>query len=126
MMDQWFNWVWRAPLSGNVDQNIAPQFLSPNISFNFAGDAELESSIVQSTASYGKQLSVITDVLLELTDDLNSEAVNKLRSLHEKIETVKSQSRENSRSQLDTIFENMDVQTREETVRELADRYIVS
>ena len=88
----WFN---KAPLSGDVTQDIAPytNFLSPQIDINFAGDRRVEHKVVSEVASYGKQLGIITEALLQLTADNNSQEVVRLRELYKEIEKVKEKNK---------------------------------
>lgn len=92
----------RAPLSGNVNQDYAANtsWFSPQLEFNFAGDKKIESQVVGNVASYGKQLSIITDVLLELTASNDSEFVERLRQLNYEVEQVKSKNQAESISTL--------------------------
>ncbi|HEU4622907.1 MAG TPA: hypothetical protein VFS42_11860 [Burkholderiaceae bacterium] len=97
-MFPWF-WIWapqiHCPWSGSVAQRIEPNvdwFLNaipPN-----AGVAEIEKQAFH-IASYGRQLGLITEVLLEMTKavPLSSpraqEALECLKDIHRKIEQVK-------------------------------------
>lgn len=91
-------WIWAPrvdfPLSGNVTQDIAPEWFFSAIKPT-AGHAELEQEIFMNS-SYGKQLGVMMDVLLPLAEgkSIDSEAlasaVQKLQSLNEQIEQIKA------------------------------------
>ncbi len=97
-----FPWLWlwtpqfHFPWSGNVVQNIEPETdwffgsIQPD-----AGNAQIEKKIFD-VASYGKQIGLISDLLLELTksdQQLSPESivlVEKLKELHAKIESIKA------------------------------------
>ena len=89
-MNPWF-YMSRAPWSRDVDQNIAPvtSWLSPEVQFNFAGNKAIEAKVISEVASYGKQLGVLTDVVLELARDKRSSNVKELRKMAENIEQLK-------------------------------------
>lgn len=89
----WFNLL-KFPLSGNVD-NISPvtRFLSPTVEVNYAGDQQLESEIVGEVASFGRQLGILSDAILELADDNVGDGVEKLRTLAKEIDEVKEKSK---------------------------------
>lgn len=97
-MFPWF-WWWAPqvhwPFSGDVVQDIAPDTrwffgaIPPQ-----AGVGEIERKVFE-TASYGRQLGLITEVLLALAEDVQwktAEAARKharLKALAARIETVK-------------------------------------
>ena len=95
-MNPWlFPWLgmFKSPLSGDVTQDISPitRLLSPQFEFNFAGDRNIESEVVAEVASYGKQLGILSDALIELADGKKGEAVNRLKKLTVEIEVIKNQ-----------------------------------
>jgi hypothetical protein len=51
-------WIFRSPLSGNVDvaQRITAPWFSPSLTVSYAGDPAVENRVVTEVASYGKQL----------------------------------------------------------------------
>ncbi|WP_461481664.1 hypothetical protein [Porticoccus sp.] len=83
--------LFRSPLSGDVNQDYAPvtSWFSPQLKVNFAGDQDVESRVVADVASYGKQLGILTDALLELADGEQGEALAKLKALAAEVEQVK-------------------------------------
>ena len=83
-----FTWF-RSPLSGDVIQNISPEFTSVDI----AGNARIERRIVQEVASYGDQLGTMLDVLMLLSKSLeqSSPEVKALEDLVKKVNRIKSQ-----------------------------------
>ena len=93
-MNPWlFPWwgSFKGPLSGNVTQDINPitSLLSPQLEFNFAGNSKIESEIVADVASFGKQLGILSEAVLELSEGNSGIAITKLKDLSVKIEKVK-------------------------------------
>lgn len=87
-----FSWF-RAPLSGDVTQRIATSWLSPSLTFNFAGDAALEEKIVSNVASYGRQIGWLNEIVSALANNkpVPAETLGKLRDAMTQIETLKAQ-----------------------------------
>ena len=93
-MYPWFNsWLnlFRAPLSGDVNQDYAPitSWWSPQFEFNFAGDQRVEADVVRGVASYGRQLGALTDAVLALGKDNDSPELKHLRDMADKIAAIK-------------------------------------
>jgi hypothetical protein len=98
-MFPWF-WLWapqlRLPLSGDVAQDIEPRLdwffsgIKPQ-----AGNARIEAKAFE-VASYGHQLGVITDALIELIERLPAETMagskplEELRKIRERIAVEKA------------------------------------
>ena len=53
-------WMFRMPLSGDVNQRITAPWFSPSVTVNYAGDAAVEDRVVTKVASYGRQLGWLT------------------------------------------------------------------
>jgi hypothetical protein len=92
-MNPWFfPWLglFKAPLSGDVAQDYAPitSWLSPQFEFNFAGNRKIEAEVVSDVASYGKQLGILAEAVLELADGSQGEAVVRLRQMKDQIDLV--------------------------------------
>ena len=83
------------PFSGAVTQAIDPDVTwFQNLIRPGAGNARIERRAFEEVASYGKQLGVITEVLLEQaarSDGPESEAVRRLRAMQLQIEGIKAQ-----------------------------------
>ena len=95
-MNPWlFPWwgLFKGPLSGDVTQDIAPitSWLSPQFEFNFAGNRRIEAEVVADVASYGKQLGILSEAMLELAGGNKGEAVDRLKKLTIQIDKVKHQ-----------------------------------
>ncbi len=95
-MNPWlFPWwgFFKGPLSGDVTQDIAPitSWLSPQFEFNFAGNRRIEAKVVADVASYGKQLGILSEAVLELAAGKEGKAIVRLKALAAKIDKVKHQ-----------------------------------
>lgn len=93
-------WLWapqlNLPWSGDVAQEIEPttswffRGIRPS-----AGDAEIEEKAF-SIASYGKQLGLITDVLIDVAEQVgtqsaeSTESMNRLKRIREAIDQIKT------------------------------------
>ncbi|WP_019905995.1 hypothetical protein [Methylobacterium sp. 77] len=54
----WFSFPFYAPLSGAVSQEISP--------YPYQGVPEIEAEVTQDVASFGRQLGIISEAVLEL------------------------------------------------------------
>ena len=105
-------WFWAPqvyfPWSGDVLQQIDPttswffRGIQPS-----AGDAEIEEKAF-SVASYGKQLGLITEVLIDLAEQVgtksaeSAESINRLKLIREAIEQIKTAERASRMSDIAT------------------------
>lgn len=83
------------PLSGSVTQELTQSWFDQNIRRDGAGEPVQEQRIFE-LASYGKQLGIITDILLDLAGTQNAlksaegqKALRQLQQIHEKVEQIK-------------------------------------
>lgn len=116
----WINPHFEYPLSGDVDQDI---FTSNNRFFNAipssAGNKRIEQKAFN-TGSYGKQLGLITEVLLSLSDKGNidkkegEKALEKLKELHKKIEQIKLEEYKNIADNLIDQLESLKESNKEQ------------
>lgn len=94
-----FTFPWRSdinfPLSGSVMQDIHPNWFTEHITQEDAGEAKVEERIFE-IASYGKQLGIITDILLNIIDPEKGlsageakKAIKQLQEIHAKVEKIK-------------------------------------
>jgi hypothetical protein len=90
-------WIWAPqlhfPLSGSVAQEIDPTLFFAAIKPG-AGNGRIEKQAFD-VASYGKQLGLITDVLIELAERAeplakSAEALTRLRKIRDGIEAIKN------------------------------------
>jgi hypothetical protein len=92
MADFPFTWPYsffQAPKT--LDQPINPGWFDVNIN-NYAGTPQIERDVVEKVASFGKQLGILTDAVLELAGSkprADNSAVTRLRDIAEKIEALK-------------------------------------
>jgi hypothetical protein len=56
----------------------------------YAGDRAIEERVVAEVASFGRQLGILSDALLEIADGEPGRAVERLRAVVNRIETVKA------------------------------------
>jgi hypothetical protein len=105
-------WFWAPemyfPWSGDVVQQIDPttswffRGIQPS-----AGDAEIEEKAF-SIASYGKQLGLITEVLIDLAEQVgtksaeSAESIDRLKLIREAIEQIKTAQRASRLSDIAT------------------------
>jgi len=59
-------WMFRLPLSGDVNQRITAPWFSPALTVNYAGDPVIEDRVVTEVASYGRQIGWLTEIALAL------------------------------------------------------------
>ena len=93
MADFPFTWpysIFQAPKT--LDQQINPGWFDVNIN-NYAGTPQIERDVVEKVASFGKQLGIITEAVLELAGSKprpDNSAVTRLRAIADKIEALKA------------------------------------
>lgn len=80
--------IFRAPFSGDVTQEIAPQVLSPQ----FKGVPEIEQKVQAEVASYGKQLGKVLEALQTLSAATKT-PLPEIDNLVDGVEAVKAESR---------------------------------
>src|SRR5438045_3730709 len=91
-----FMWPFNLFAPGNLNQPILPGWSFGNVSVNYAGNADIEKDVVEKVASYGKQLGIITDVVLELAGDKppkGEDPLAQLRDIAAKVRKVKEEHR---------------------------------
>lgn len=84
-MQPWFPFTWNLP-SGDVDLK---NWFSPNVNVTYAGTPAIERDVVERVASFGKQLGILTDAVLELAGGKAADKVQDLREIAERIEAIK-------------------------------------
>src|SRR5436853_1447745 len=87
-----FMWPFSLFAPGNLNQPILPGWSFGNVNVSYAGNAEIEKDVVEKVASYGKQLGIITDLVLELAGDKppnGEQPLAQLRDIAAKVRTVK-------------------------------------
>lgn len=93
MSTQPFTWPFNLFAPNNLAQSILPGWFS-NVSVNYAGDADIEKKVVEDVASFGRQIGIITDVVLELANGkpaAKDEPLAQLRDIAAKVKEIKEQ-----------------------------------
>jgi hypothetical protein len=84
---------------GDVNQDIWPSLFSTKYEINYEGVPSIERDVVTKVASFGKQIGIISDAVLELANGGPGENVARLRQLVARVEEIKAQNmREAERS----------------------------
>lgn len=100
-------WMFRLPLSGDVNQRITAPWFSPSLTVNYAGDPVVEDRVVTEVASYGRQIGWLTEIVLALAKDETppGDVLEHLKDAVKKIEDIKM---EVNRSSLDAAVSALD------------------
>jgi hypothetical protein len=106
-------WMFRLPLSGDVNQRITAPWFSPSLTVNYAGDPAIEDRVVTEVASYGKQLGWLNDIVLALA---NQQPVPKdtLGCLEKAVEKINAIKKETQLSAVDAANNALDRLKRDE------------
>ncbi len=108
----WFSFPFFAPLSGSVSQDISPSL--------YRGVPEIEADVISEAGSFGRQLGIISDAVLELAAKLderprrepllqkvgegevrNDGALGQLRARVDHVEAIKTRHREAAQKEAD-------------------------
>jgi hypothetical protein len=118
-------WPFNLFAPGNLNQPILPGSSFGNITVNYAGNADIEKDVVEKVASYGKQLGIITDVVLELAGDKLPEDEHPLAQLREIASKVRKVKEEHKRSLTDEANDAMAklAKSDEAEARRIASKY---
>ena len=96
-------WPFSLFAPGNLTQAINPGWFDVNI--NYQGNPAIEKDVVEKVASFGKQLGIITDAVLELAADRpnvdDDDPITRLRHIAKKIEDLKEANKESLSKQAD-------------------------
>jgi hypothetical protein len=112
----------RAPLSGDVTQDIAPsiggQLGLLNINATRSGDPALEQRIITQVASYGRQLGRLMDAVEVLARqqprrDLGEADIRALNQLHELAEQIAAAKEQTALEQVDRIVADVQALSRD-------------
>jgi hypothetical protein len=79
------------PWSGPVTQDLLDHWFSPAVTYNFAGNATIEKQVVESVASYGRQIGWLNEVVLALAEKRtpNPATVGRMREAANQVEALK-------------------------------------
>jgi hypothetical protein len=91
-------WMFRLPLSGDVNQRITAPWFSPSLTVNYAGDPVVEDRVVTEVASYGRQLGWLTEIAVALAEGqpVPKETLQKIEKAVNEIEAIKKDVRRSS------------------------------
>lgn len=89
-----FDFIFRAPFSGNVTQQIAPNVLSPRIK----GSAAIEHQVQTEVASFGKQLGKVLEALQVLAAKTDT-PLPEIDALVDKVESIKHDAKDRLRAE---------------------------
>ena len=80
------------PWSGPVNQDLLDHWFSPAVTYNFAGDATIEKQVVESVASYGRQIGWLNEVVLALAEKRTPDpaTVGHIRQTIDQVEALKA------------------------------------
>lgn len=79
--------VIRMPWSGDIVQDIRPEFFSPS----YSGDAEVEAEVIKGVAGYGRQLGWVSEalmVLIDRADDFEGDDADKIAALRKMVKDI--------------------------------------
>lgn len=102
-------WMFRFPLSGDVNQRITAPWFSPAITVNYAGDAAIEDRVVTEVASYGRQIGWLSEIALALAkkEPLPEETVQCLEKAAAEIEKIKKELHRNAFDAADAALDRL-------------------
>jgi len=110
MADFPFTWPYsffQAPKT--LDQSINPGWFDVNVN-NYAGNPQLEKDIVEKVASFGRQLGILTEAVLELAGSKprsEDSAITALRDIAARIETLKTLNNASLADQADAAMKRL-------------------
>lgn len=80
------------PWSGPVTQDLLDHWFSPAVTYNFAGNATIEKQVVESVASYGRQIGWLNEVVLALAEKRAPDpaTVGRMREAAHQVEALKA------------------------------------
>ena len=83
--------------SGDVWQKFGASFLSPQVMVNDAGNPTIERDVVGDVASFGRQLGILSEAVLELAGPAaQGQKVKALRDLVTKVNAVKQRRKDSA------------------------------
>ena len=107
----WLQSNYNFPLSGNVNQKIEPDWFFNTIDSE-VGDSEVEKEIFLKVASYGKQIGMLTEVVLSIADHLKVESKDiqtlvDLKELQAKVEAIKTSKKDRVKKNAELIMDKL-------------------
>lgn len=110
------------PFGGGVMQDIATALFSQKVEINYAGVAGIERDVVTDVASFGRQLGIVSEAVVELAGSAKGEKVGRLRKLVGDVDAVKRRHRRDVERQAEEAIESLR-KLDEAALRRLLDRY---
>lgn len=110
-----FPWLWlwapqtHFPLSGSVAQHIEPKTFFDAIP-PAAGDGRIEQRVFGEVATYGRQIGLLTEALLDLTEHgapasaEGTTAIRRLQEIRQAVERIKEEETAASAEQVESWF----------------------
>ena len=111
-MNPWLTpYYWfKSPLSGDVTQDISPNWFSPTVEVNYAGDKNIEAKVISEVASYGKQLGILSEAVLALAGDNMAPEIERLREVNDQVNKIKEENSldlgQTARESLERLWES--------------------
>jgi hypothetical protein len=87
-----FPWLPEIAARPSAPDGSSSGWLTPTI-VTYAGDRAIEERVVTEVASFGRQLGILSEALLEIADGEPGKAVERLRAVVNRVETVKGRFR---------------------------------
>jgi formate dehydrogenase maturation protein FdhE len=103
MMQPWFPFTFNLP-SGDVD---LANWFSSNVNVTYAGTPAIERDVVERVASFGKQLGILTDAVLEQAAGAKGEKIARLRELDKEIQAIKDAHKRDAKRQAKEAIERL-------------------
>jgi hypothetical protein len=97
MTDFPFTWPYSFfPALKTLEQPINPGWSFGGVNVNYQGNPSIERDVIEKVASYGKQLGIISEAILELAGDKpkhGERPIARLREIVARIEALKSENK---------------------------------
>lgn len=77
-----------------MTQDLLRNWFSPTFEVDLAGNRAIEAEVVEKVASYGKQLGILTEALLEVAGKRDGDSLARLERLAADIEALKARHKE--------------------------------
>jgi hypothetical protein len=117
-MQPWFPFTINYP-SGDVD---LANWFSPRIDVTYAGNRAIERDVVENVASFGKQLGIVSDAVLELAAGKPGKKVGRLKEIVAQVEEVKARRKRDVRREAEEAVARL-AELDEGACKELLRRY---
>jgi hypothetical protein len=103
-------WMFRLPLSGDVNQRITAPWFSPALTVNYAGDPVIEDRVVTEVASYGRQIGWLTEIAIALArkEPPPEETLRRLAKASHDIDAIKKDVQRSSFDAASTALDRLE------------------